>query len=201
MSTNFKAESQEISTVPAITLVESMPRPRVKGFILEVLMQVECAKPNGSHCECSHIGYMQKVFKQKSDAANYYDSHNKHMRPLNAHGTYQSDWDANTRLMCIVREHHKDSKPAPPAPWAPEASCTQGRQCGHSGPSFIRLGPQSGPLALANYYDEARVLRWPLSLTSFCTSDFFNKKIAPEAPVGDSLMQRAKKAFKSNYFL
>ena len=28
------------------------------------------------------------------------------MRPLNEHGTYQSDWDTNTRLMCIVTECH-----------------------------------------------------------------------------------------------
>ena len=80
------------------------------GFILEVLMQIECVHPaGGQHLQYSHIvahiGYMNKVFTRKCDAVNYYDGHNKHMRPINAHGAYQSDWDPNTRLMCIVREY------------------------------------------------------------------------------------------------
>ena len=82
------------------------PRPQPKGFIIEVLMQVERTDPMiARHLGCSHVGYMQKVFKRKCDAAKYYNHHNRHMRSLNAHGTYRSDWDANTKLMCIVREY------------------------------------------------------------------------------------------------
>ena len=90
---------------PSIAKVVNVPRPRAKGFIIELLVQVICANPNGWHYEYSHMGYMKKIFKRKSDAATYYNSHNKHMRPLNAHGSYRSDWDPNTKLMCIVREY------------------------------------------------------------------------------------------------
>lgn len=51
-----------------------------------------------------HVGYMKARFKSKKDACSYYDRHNPHMRPLNAHGTFASDWDPDTKLMYIVRE-------------------------------------------------------------------------------------------------
>ena len=51
-----------------------------------------------------HIGYMKAKFKTKKDAVSYYDRYNPHMRSLNAHGTYQSDWDPETKLLYIVRE-------------------------------------------------------------------------------------------------
>ena len=51
-----------------------------------------------------HKGYMKAKFKEKKDAVSYYDKHNPHMRSLNAHGTYCSDWDPNTKLLYIVRE-------------------------------------------------------------------------------------------------
>ena len=54
-----------------------------------------------------HIGYMKAKFKTKKDAVSYYDRHNPHMRSLNAHGTYQSDWDPETKLLYIVREDKK----------------------------------------------------------------------------------------------
>ena len=53
-----------------------------------------------------HIGYMKKTFKTKKDAALYYDKHNPHMRSLNAHNTYISDWDPNTKLLYIVRDDY-----------------------------------------------------------------------------------------------
>ena len=101
--------STEATTTHAaapITRARTRPRPQPKGFIIEVLMQVERTDPMiARHLGCSHVGYMQKVFKRKCDAAKYYNHHNRHMRSLNAHGTYRSDWDANTKLMCIVREY------------------------------------------------------------------------------------------------
>jgi hypothetical protein len=51
-----------------------------------------------------HIGYMKMKFKNKKDAIFYYDKHNPHMRSLNAHNTYKSDWDPETKLFYIVRE-------------------------------------------------------------------------------------------------
>ena len=51
-----------------------------------------------------HIGYMKAKFKTKKDAVLYYDRHNPHMRSINAHNNYKSDWDPNTKLLYIVRE-------------------------------------------------------------------------------------------------
>lgn len=53
-----------------------------------------------------HIGYMKGHFKTKKDAVSYYDRHNPHMRSLNAHNTYKSDWDPNTKLIYIVRKDY-----------------------------------------------------------------------------------------------
>ena len=53
-----------------------------------------------------HIGYMKGKFKTKKDAVSYYDRHNPHMRSLNAHNTYKSDWDPNTKLFYIVRDDY-----------------------------------------------------------------------------------------------
>lgn len=52
----------------------------------------------------THIGYMDKVFQNKQEACEYYDIHNKHMRSLNAYGTWSSDWDPNTSLRYVVRK-------------------------------------------------------------------------------------------------
>jgi len=48
-----------------------------------------------------HVGYMKKTFRTKKAAAEYYNTHNAHMRPLNAHNTWKSDWDPVTRLRYI----------------------------------------------------------------------------------------------------
>ena len=53
-----------------------------------------------------HVGYMKGKFKTKKDAVSYYDRYNPHMRSLNAHNTYISDWDPNTKLLYIVRDDH-----------------------------------------------------------------------------------------------
>jgi hypothetical protein len=53
-----------------------------------------------------HIGYMKGKFKTKKDAVSYYDRHNPHMRSLNAHNTYISDWDPETKLLYIVRDDY-----------------------------------------------------------------------------------------------
>lgn len=52
-----------------------------------------------------HIGYINKLFKSKQKASDYYDKFNPHMRSLNAHKNWCSDWDPTTGLMYIVREY------------------------------------------------------------------------------------------------
>ena len=49
------------------------------------------------------VGIMNKYFRTLDDAVAYYDLHNPHMRSLNAHGTYKSDWDPTTFLFYIAR--------------------------------------------------------------------------------------------------
>ena len=61
-----------------------------------------------------HVGYMDAVFKTKEDACSYYDRHNPHMRSLNAHKTWQSDWDPNTHLLYIVRKFYGIGPTVPP---------------------------------------------------------------------------------------
>jgi len=61
-----------------------------------------------------HIGYMNKVFKTKTDASDYYDEFNPHMRKLNAHNGWFSDWDPETCLMYIVRERLYEYLKIPP---------------------------------------------------------------------------------------
>jgi hypothetical protein len=76
-------------------------------YVLEVarfITNYDEADARGGQLE--HMGYMKAKFRTKKDAASYYDRHNPHMRNLNAHGTWRSDWDPDTRLMYIVREDH-----------------------------------------------------------------------------------------------
>jgi hypothetical protein len=67
------------------------------SYILEVLEFIPGKK-------LVHVGYMDKVFPTKEEAAEYYDKHNPHARGLNAHGKWRSDWDPETHLMYVVIE-------------------------------------------------------------------------------------------------
>ena len=72
-------------------------------YVLEV---VKYHKNEFNLPELLHIGYMKGKFKTKKDAVSYYDKHNPHMRSLNAHNNYRSDWDPNTKLLYIVRDDY-----------------------------------------------------------------------------------------------
>ena len=61
-----------------------------------------------------HIGYINKIFKTKKEASDYYNIFNPHMRSLNAHNTWCSDWDPNNKLMYIVRKHFYEYLKIPP---------------------------------------------------------------------------------------
>ena len=84
-------------------------------FVLEVVRFIdnkdEWEKKGGKQ---EHIGYMRARFRSKEDAASYYDRHNTHMRKLNAHNTWMSDWDPNTYQLYIVREDFNLIQTIPP---------------------------------------------------------------------------------------
>jgi len=70
-------------------------------YVLEVIRVTP-----GYKGKYEHIGYMKAKFKSKNNACSYYDRHNPHMRRLNAHNTYESDWDPDTKLKYIVRKDY-----------------------------------------------------------------------------------------------
>ena len=62
-----------------------------------------------------HVGYMDAHFRTRKDAASYYDRHHAgRMRPLNGHGTWESDWDPDTQLKYIVRKWCMVATTVPP---------------------------------------------------------------------------------------
>jgi len=75
-----------------------------KNFILEVQQFTE-TKP-GVNNGFKHIGYMDILFINKKEACLYYDKYHKQMRSLNAHKTWRSDWNSETKLRYIVREYN-----------------------------------------------------------------------------------------------
>jgi len=80
-------------------------------YVLEVIKVITLTEgDNGwinSTCrKRKHIGYMKSRFKTKEEAVSYYDTHNPHMRSLNANNTYKSDCDPNTKLLYIVRNDY-----------------------------------------------------------------------------------------------
>ena len=79
-------------------------------YVLEVFRFIEEKNGNDGWInkggKYEHIGYMKAKFKTKNDACTYYNRHNPHMRSLNAHNTYMSDYDPITKLFYIVREDY-----------------------------------------------------------------------------------------------
>lgn len=79
-------------------------------YKMPYILEVQRYDPTGhiDHPEwngkCEHIGYMKKIFTTKKKSCEYYDNHNPHMRGINAHNTYRSDWDPTTYLLYIVRD-------------------------------------------------------------------------------------------------
>ena len=63
-----------------------------------------------------HFGYMNIAFPTKRRAAEYYDMHNSHMRGLNAHNTWRSDYDPDTFLRYVVRSYNTAKKKARKSP-------------------------------------------------------------------------------------
>lgn len=98
-------------------------------FVLEVVRFIaDSEEGRAKGVTLEHVGYMRASFKTKMDAASYYDRHNHHMRCLNAHKTWCSDWDPSTRLKYIVREWHDIFQSVPPFDTRdePAVSCSGG---------------------------------------------------------------------------
>ena len=70
---------------------------------MNYILEVQRFEWNG---KSEHVGYMNKIFKTKQEASDYYDKFNPHLRSLNAHKNWCSDWDPNSYLMYIVRERY-----------------------------------------------------------------------------------------------
>lgn len=72
-------------------------------YVLEVVRWIDDHEEwiaNGGEHES--IGYLQNQFQTKQEAADYYDAHHPTMRRLNAHNTWTSDPDPDTRFAYIV---------------------------------------------------------------------------------------------------
>jgi len=52
-----------------------------------------------------HIGYMNKLFKSKQEASDYYHIHNLHMRIITSNSNWKSDWDPQTKLVYVIRKY------------------------------------------------------------------------------------------------
>lgn len=70
---------------------------------MNYILEVQRFEWNG---KSEHVGYMNKIFKTKQEASDYYDKFNPHMRSLHAHNSWRSDWDPSSYLMYIVRERY-----------------------------------------------------------------------------------------------
>lgn len=86
------------------------------GYILEVQkFDFENWNKTPEWCGKSvHIGYMNRIFRTKNEAASYYHKHNPHMRVINAHHNWKSDWDSDTYLQYIVRDYYNEYLTIPP---------------------------------------------------------------------------------------
>jgi len=77
------------------------------AYILEVqrfIMDGHITHPewNGKK---EHVGYMNKIFKTKKEACDYYAFYHKNMRTISAEYNWCSDWDADTKLLYVVRRY------------------------------------------------------------------------------------------------
>jgi hypothetical protein len=77
-----------------------------KCYVLEVVRYITEKEGNTKEYKQQHVGYMKAKFRTTKDACSYYYRHNVHMRRLNIFGTYESDWDPNTKLKYIVRRDY-----------------------------------------------------------------------------------------------
>lgn len=74
-------------------------------YVLEVLRFY--SKDDSPHVgRVSKIGYMNKIFETKYEARLYYDNNNPHMRSMNKHDMFHSDWDPTNNMRYVVRHYN-----------------------------------------------------------------------------------------------
>lgn len=61
-----------------------------------------------------HVGYMNKFFKTKQEASDYYLNYNPHMRAITSESNWISDWDPDTYLLYIIRNYTGEFLKIPP---------------------------------------------------------------------------------------
>lgn len=90
-------------------------------------------------CRFKHVDYLNMIFENPLTAVAYYDRNHPHMRSLNAHNTWTSDWDPATKLRYRVREY--DFEVCTIKGWAPKdrvklaSRGCKGKQCFEPGNS------------------------------------------------------------------
>ena len=61
-----------------------------------------------------HIGYMNKLFRTKQEASDYYYIYNQHMRRISFINDCKSDWDPHTNLLYVIRKYTGEFLKIPP---------------------------------------------------------------------------------------
>ena len=69
-----------------------------KKFVFEIVRQY--------NKNIIHVGYLNKVFKTKQDACDFYSNKFPHMRKMNTTISNKSEFDPETNLAYIIREDH-----------------------------------------------------------------------------------------------
>ena len=57
---------------------------------------------------------MNKIFRSKQKASDYYYSHNPHMRRITFKSDWKSDWDPSTYLLYVIRMYTGEFLKIPP---------------------------------------------------------------------------------------
>jgi hypothetical protein len=73
---------------------------------MSYILEVQRYKPRWpirkGECLFEHVGYMDKYFNTKDEAAIYYDIHNPHMPSMFDRNTVISEHDPNTKLRYVI---------------------------------------------------------------------------------------------------
>ena len=79
---------------------------RMSTYTLEVLRRTHGDDDEKDRkCNFKHVGYMAKTFPSTSDAARYYNKHNKHM-PIMSSKLLISAVDEKTHLLYVIRQNY-----------------------------------------------------------------------------------------------
>ena len=57
---------------------------------------------------------MNKSFRTKQEASDYYYIYNQYMRPISSIHNWKSDWDPHTNLLYVIRKYTGEFLKIPP---------------------------------------------------------------------------------------